>query len=171
MSPHTEPPVDATDPSDAVDLAVVAYREDEVWQVEELEPELVLDFETLTKQLRRRSADDGAIAMVAYDEDFLLVVRVRGARVQVLLSDVTAALEWDVARGALEALGEDLPDEDDDPETVGDVDLLEDLGLTESDVDEILDDEDLFPDEMIAGIAVEIGLDGLVDEVRGLSAT
>ena len=155
------------DPADAVDVAVVAFLDDGVWQVEELEPELVLDFETLTKEMRRRNGDDGAIAMAAYDEDFLLLVRVRDSGVQVLLSDVTAALEWDVARGALDALEEDLPEEDDDSETVGDVDLFEDLGLSEADVDEILEDEDLFPDEMIAGIAAEIGIGVLYMEAVG----
>ncbi len=155
---------------DAVDIAVIAFREDGVWQLEELEPELAMDFEALSKEMRRRSGDDGVIAFAAYDEDFLLVVRIRGSSVKVLLSDVTAALEWEVARGALDALEEDQPDEDDESETVGDVDLLADYGLSEEDVDLLLEDEDLYPDEVLAEMAGQIGLGTLFDEVVELTA-
>ena len=43
--------------------------------------------------------------MVAIDEDFFLIVRVAGAQTRVLLSDVTAADEWELAGSAIEFLG------------------------------------------------------------------
>ena len=41
--------------------------------------------------------------MVAVDEDFFVLVRVAGPATRVLLSDVTAAEEWELAQSAVDA--------------------------------------------------------------------
>ena len=90
--------------------------------------------------------------MVAIDEDFFILVRISGARTRVLLSDVTAADEWDLATSAvehLENLGLPIPDDDEDAGPAGHLDLLSDLGVPEAElielVDEMLDDDEAVP--------------------------
>ena len=54
--------------------------------------------------------------MVSVDEDFFVLVRVKGSTTRVLLSDVTAAEEWELARSVVEFLGLPPPEEDEEPE-------------------------------------------------------
>ena len=143
--------------SDAVDFALAAYREEGVWQVAELTHDHVDDVETLASALRRFPGDHGAVGLVAIDEDFFVVVRVAGQHTRVLLSDVTAAAEWELAASAVEFLNLPMPEDDDEPEAAGDLDLLGDLGLHAMDLAALLDDEELYPDEMLADIANRIG--------------
>lgn len=133
------------------------------------------DVETLADALRRIPGDDGALGMVAVDEDFFLLVRVAGSRTMVLLSDVTAADEWDLATSAVEHLedvGVPIPD-DDDPAPVGHLGLLEDLGVPEAELSEILDemlDDETFPDEALSDVARLLGFGELFDDLVGLTS-
>ncbi len=155
---------------DAVDFALAAYRDDGVWQVRELAHDLVADVETLAHALRRFPSDAGAVGLVALDEDFLLILRVTESGTRVLLSDVTAADDWDLAVSVLEFLGLPLPDDDDDQAPAGDLALLADLGLSELDFESLLDDADLYPDEMLSDVARRIGCGELFDDVVGLTS-
>ena len=60
------------------------------------------DVEHLANALRRFPGDHGAVGMVAYDEDVFLIARVAGPSVRLLLSDITAADEWELARTAVD---------------------------------------------------------------------
>lgn len=159
---------------EGVDFAVAAYREDGAWVVRELAHDLLTDVETLTHALRRFPGDGGAIAMAAIDEDFFVIVRVSGAATRVLLSDVTAADEWEVAASALDMLGlplpEDVDEEDADP--AGDLGILADFGLSAAEMGMLIDDmfeDDLYPDETLSEIARAIGCGELFDDVVGLA--
>ena len=81
-----------------------------------------------------------------------MIVRVAGATIRVLLSDVTAAEDWELAGSAVEFLG--LPElelEDEDEQVpAGDLDLLGDLGMHAMEMGLLLDDVDLYPDEMLS---------------------
>lgn len=146
---------------DDVDFAVVAYREEGVWQVQALPRRVALDFDDLVAALRPWPADSGALGLVAVDEDFFVLVRVRGQRVEALLSDVTAATEWPLASGVLDLL--DLPDpDDDDPQPAGDLGVVADLGMSAIDLALLIDD-DLYPDEVLADVATQIGFRGQFD--------
>ena len=87
---------------DDVDLAVAAYRRAGQWVVDELTREHCEDVETLAEALRHLGGDIGALALVSIDEDFFVIVRVQGPRTQVLLSDASAAEDWDLAESVLE---------------------------------------------------------------------
>ena len=158
------------DQTDGVDFALAAYREEGVWQVEELAHDQLVDIETLAAALRRFPGDGGALGMVAIDEDFFVIVRVAGALTRVLLSDVTAADEWELAISAVEFLGLPLPEEDDDQVPAGDLDLLADLGMPAMDMGVLLDDFELFPDEMLSEVARRLGFGTLFDEAVGLTS-
>lgn len=160
---------------DGVDFAVAAFRADDEWQVEGLTHDHLGDIATLAAALRRFPGDAGALAMVAIDEDFFVLVRVAGAETRVLLSDITAADEWDLATSALAHLGLPLPDglgddDDDEPVPAGHLDLLSDLGMPAMDLGGLLDDTDLYPDEILSDVASRLGFGELFDDVVGLAS-
>ena len=155
---------------EAVDFAVAAYREDGDWQVEELAHDQLADVETLMHALRRFPSDGGAVGMVAVDEDWFLVLRVVGAQSRLLLSDITAAEEWELAASAVEHLGLPEPEEDDDQVPAGDLDLLGDLGMPAPALGALLDDVDLYPDELLSDVARRLGFGPLFDDAIGLTS-
>lgn len=155
---------------EGVDFAVAAYREEGVWQVAELAPNALTDIETLAHGLRRFPGDGGAVGMVAVDEDFFIICRVAGPTTRVLLSDVTAADEWELAASVIDFLGLPMPEEDDEQEPAGDLGLLDDLGMNAIDMGVLLDDYDLYPDEMLSDIARKLGFGELFDDAVGLTS-
>ena len=149
-------PEDATE--DEIDFVLAAYREDGEPRVQELAKDLANDLEELIVQLRRLPGDAGAIGFVSLVEEVFVIARVRGQHVQVLLSDATAAAEWPIARDVADYLGEEIPEEEDEPEPMGDLGILADLGLSDFDLGAILDDLDMGSDEMLMAVADKIKL-------------
>ena len=154
-----------------VDFALVAYREEGVWQLQELDPEQAADLDAFAVELRRYPGDGGSLGLVSVDEDFFLLVRVLGAEMRILLSDVTAATDWPIARSAVEHLDLPPPDDDEDQEPAGDLGIVADLGMGAMDMGALLDDYELYPDEMLGDVAGRLGFGGLYDEIVGVSAS
>ena len=154
---------------EGVDFALAVYREEGVWQVQELAHDLLTDVDTLAHALRRFPGDGGAVGLVGIDEDFFVVVRVAGASVRALLSDITAADEWELAASVVEFLGLPMPEEEDEPEPAGDLGLLADAGMSAMDMGVLLDDVDLYPDEMLSEVARKLGFGKLFDDAVGLT--
>jgi putative tRNA adenosine deaminase-associated protein len=159
-----------TEEIDGVDFALAAYRDEGVWTVEELAHDVIEDVDRLSHALRRFPGDGGAVGLVAMDEDFFVIVRVAGATTRVLLSDVTAADEWELASSALTFLGLPPPEDEDDQVPAGDLDLLGDLGMHAMDMGVLLDDVDLYPDEMLSDVARKLGFGELFDDAIGLTS-
>ena len=157
--------------SGEVDFALAAFREDGAWQVQEIASPAFESVDSLSHALRRLPGDGGAVALVAVDEDFFVIVRVEGPATRVLLSDVTAADEWELAQSALDFLGmppfDDLDDYDVAP--AGDLDLLADLGMLAMDMGVLIDDDDLYPDEMLSDVAGRLGFGPAFDDMVGLT--
>jgi len=160
------------DQLDSVDFALAAYRDNGEWQVQGIASPAFGSVESLSHALRRLPGPAGAVALVAVDEDFFVIVRVQGPSTRVLLSDITAADEWELAQSALEFLGlpvfGDLDDEDVAP--AGDLELLADLGMQAIDMGVLIDDDDLFPDEMLSEVARSLGFGKLFDDAVGLTS-
>ena len=96
------------------------------------------------------------------DYDFFLIVRPAPAGTRLLLSDATAALDYDIAAEVLEKLDAEIDDddlEDADPFEEGDLAVLSDIGLHEGVLGMILSDNDLYADEQLTRIAREMGFD------------
>jgi putative tRNA adenosine deaminase-associated protein len=154
-----------------VDFAVVAFREDERWQVGSLPRRAAQDMSALVAAVRQQPSEGVALAMCSYGDDFFLVVRPAGDDVRLLVSDVTAAGEWPVARQALDLIGEPVPDEDDFEHVApaGDLEIFADLGLGSMELSAVCSDMELYPDEMLGQIAARIGFgpqfDRAVDEL------
>lgn len=153
---------------EGVDFALAAYREEGVWQLHEIAHELLADLESLLHALRRFPGDGGALGLIGVDEDFFLVLRVAGSRERLLLSDVTAADEWELAQAAVERLGLPLPEEDDEPAPAGDLDIVGDWGLSAMDMGILIDDEELYPDEILSEVADKLGFGALFDDAVGI---
>ena len=157
--------------AESVDFALVAYREEGVWQVEEIDDGLTADLDDLAVELRRYPGDGGSLGLVSVDEDFFVLVRVLGPQVRLLLSDVTAATDWPIARSVVDHLALPLPDDDEDQEPAGDLGIVADLGMGAMDMGALLDDVDLYPDEMLSDIATRLGFGRQYDELVGVSTT
>jgi putative tRNA adenosine deaminase-associated protein len=95
---------------------------------------------------------------------------VLGEHVKILLSDITAATDWPIARSALEHLEIPIPADDDEQVPAGDLAIVADLGMGAMDMGALLDDFDLYPDELLGDIAREIGFGSQYDELVGVSA-
>jgi putative tRNA adenosine deaminase-associated protein len=155
---------------EGVDFALAAYREEGVWEVVELARDVLTDVPTVAHALRRFPGDGGAIGLVAVDEDFFVIVRVAGPTVRILLSDITAAEEWELASSAVAELGLPEPEDEDEQAPAGDLDILGDLGMSAMDLAVLLDDFDLYPDEMLSDVARRLGFGVLFDEAAGLTS-
>jgi putative tRNA adenosine deaminase-associated protein len=153
-----------------VDFALVAFLEDGAWQVQDIASPAFETVDSLSHALRQVSGEAGAVGMVAVDEDFFVLVRVAGSTTRVLLSDITAADEWELAQSAVDFLGLPPPEDDDVEVPAGDLDLLGDLGLHAIDMGALLDDVDLYPDEVLSDIARRLGFGELFDDAVGLTS-
>lgn len=159
--------VDLTDAETTdVDLAVVAYLDGGEWVVQEMDDELVR-VDDIARELRRYPGETGVLAMIAVDEDFIVLARASGADLRLLLSDATAAEDWPLARSVVDHLGLSL-DEDDDQIPAGDLSIVADFGLSAADLGELLDDEELYPDELLSEIADGLGFGDSFDALAGL---
>lgn len=160
--------VDEPDEVDEVDVAVLAYRDEGDWVVDELPDEALVSVATLVEELETWADDeDGALALVSVAEDFALLVRVQGATVKVLISDATAATDWSLARSATDRLGVRVED-DDESGAAGDLGILSDLGMTASELGELLDDDELYPEELLSEVADAAGFGPAFDDLVDL---
>jgi putative tRNA adenosine deaminase-associated protein len=157
----------------ATDFAVAVYREDGQWVVASLPPSSAESLDALVRSLRQLPAEGGAIGLISVAEDFFVALRVLGDDELILLSDVTAAEDWPLAREVLDRLELPMP-EGDDLDTVqpaGDLGVFADLGLPPMEVAMICEDPDLYPDEMLGSIASRLGFgeafEQTLDQVLG----
>lgn len=159
LEPASEGPSDAS--------AVVVLRVEGVWQAELLPSALTEDLDALVAAVRRHSGDGGSFALVDVAHEFFVVVRVVMGRVRLLLSDVTAAVAWDLAAQVVERLDLPVPGEDDleDVWPAGDLGVFDDLGLDEMELGAVLADLDAYADEMIAVLGRRLGFGEVYERV------
>ena len=141
------------------DFAVVVYREDETWDAEVLPASFAENLDSLIRALKQQPSLGGTIGLAAVGDDFFVALRVVGSQVSVFLSDLTASVDWPLARQVLEYLDIPVPDDEDLDQVlpVGDLSIFADLGIDEMDLGALAGDLDLFPDEMLASIARRLG--------------
>jgi putative tRNA adenosine deaminase-associated protein len=134
--------------------AVAAFRDGGQWRVEPLPPAVLNDLGVLLQALRSQPPEGAPFVVASVDDEFFLIARQDGARTSLLLSDLTASVEYPLAEQVLARLGEEPPEESELDEVwpVGDLDLFADLDLSEEEMEEILDDIDAYPDEMLDDI-------------------
>ena len=146
-------------------VAVVVYRENGSWTSDVLPERITDDLDSLIRVLRLQPADNGAIALVNVADEFFVALRVRGDEVRMMLSDVSAAVAWDLARQVTDRLGIDAPDDEEveDIWPAGDIGIFADLGLNELELGVLLDDLDAYADEMLLSVADRLGFGDVYD--------
>ncbi|ORX06783.1 tRNA adenosine deaminase-associated protein [Mycolicibacillus trivialis] len=150
--------VASTESPDGFGVAVV--REDGRWRCSALPAAALGSLGAAESALRELRSAGAVFGFLDVDDEFFVILRPAPGGTRLLLSDATAALDYDLAAEALDNLDADLdPDDldDADPFEEGDLGLLADLGLPEAVLGVILADTDLYADEQLGRIAAEMG--------------
>jgi putative tRNA adenosine deaminase-associated protein len=137
------------------DFGIIAWHEDGRWNLSRLEQ--TREIEYLIDRLKAQQTNGGSLALIAIDEEFFIVARALGSHIQMMISDVTCAIENEMAADLVEVLDLPFPEEEDDSQPGGDIELLSDLGMSAMELEAICVDSELFPDEQIDAIAARLG--------------
>ena len=137
------------------DFAIIVYREEDRWEADALPAAVTTDLDAIVNALRRQPSIGGTIGFAGVGDDFFLAVRVFGEDVSLFLSDLTAAVDYPLARQVLEALDIPVPSDDELDQVLpaGDMSIFADLGLDEMELGAMSADLDLYPEDAVAGIA------------------
>jgi len=148
----------------AVDIpdgyAVAVVREDGKWRCAPMRAAALNSLTAAETELRELRSAGAVFGLLDVDDEFFVIVRPAPAGTRLLLSDATAALDYDIAAEVLEKLDADIRAEDldaADPFEEGDLGVLSDIGLPEAVLGVILDETDLYADEQLGRIAREMG--------------
>jgi putative tRNA adenosine deaminase-associated protein len=137
------------------DFAVIVYREEDQWEADVLPVTVTADLDAFVQALRRQPSMGGTIGFAGVGDDFWVALRVLGEDVSLFLSDLTAAVDYPLARQVLQALEIPVPadDELDQVLPAGDLSIFADLGLDEMELGAVSADLDLYPEDAVAHIA------------------
>ena len=133
----------SADVPDGFGVAVV--REDGKWRCTAMQPAALTSLAAAETELRELRSAGAVFGLLDIDDEFFVIVRPAPAGTRLLLSDATAALDYDIAAEVLEKLDADIDDddlEDADPFEEGDLGLLSDIGLPEAVLGVILAESD-----------------------------
>ncbi|WP_226436722.1 tRNA adenosine deaminase-associated protein [Rhodococcus yananensis] len=158
----------ASSAGDLEGFAVAVTREDGRWKCRPLTAGALVSLETAETELRELRSSGAVFGLLNVDDEFFVIVRPAPAGAQLLLSDATMAVDYDIAADVLDALNIDIPDIDPDdlddvePWEEGDLAILADMGLPEPVLSVILSETDLYPDEQFEEIAQRLGFDDVL---------
>ena len=139
----------------SVDFGCIAWHEDGRWDASALNS--TRDIGLIIDALKSQQTNGGAIALIAIEDEFVIIGRVLGDQMQMMISDITYALDYEVAAELVEILDLEFPEEEDESQPGGDIDLLSDLGVGQMELLAISDDTELYPDEQLEAIANRLG--------------
>ena len=139
----------------SVDFGCIAWHEDGRWDASALNS--TRDIGLIIDALKSQQTNGGAIALIAIEDEFVIIGRALGDQMQMMISDITYALDYEVAAELVEILDLEFPQDEDESQPGGDIDLLSDLGVGQMELLAILDDTELYPDEQLEAIANRLG--------------
>jgi putative tRNA adenosine deaminase-associated protein len=140
-------------------FGVAVVREDGAWRCTPLSRSGLSDLSSVETELCELRSAGAVFGLLNVDDEFFVIVRPAPSGTRLLLSDATAALDYDIAADVLEKLDVDVSLdelEEQDPFEEGDLGVLSDLGLPEAVLGVILADDD-YADEQLNRIAQEMG--------------
>ncbi|WP_066907520.1 tRNA adenosine deaminase-associated protein [Millisia brevis] len=144
-------------------FGIAVVREDGKWKCTAMSATALSSLAAAETELRELRSAGAVFGLLDVDDEFFVIVRPAPAGTRLLLSDATAALDYDIAAEVLDALNIEVPDidpddlDDIDPWEEGDAGILSDLGLPEPVLSVIVADTDLYPDEQLGSIAQRCG--------------
>ncbi|CAN5765607.1 tRNA adenosine deaminase-associated protein [soil metagenome] len=169
MGPQRAQKQDASPAQDTPDgFGVAVVREEGKWRCTPMRPGSLTSLSAAETELRELRSAGAVFGLLDIDDEFFVIVRPAPAGTRLLLSDATAALDYDIAAEVLEKLDADIADEDledADPFEEGDLGVLADMGLPAGVLGVIIADTDLYADEQLSRIAREMGFG---DELAGV---
>ena len=139
-------------------FAIACVREDGKWRCTAMDSSFLGELDAAITALRKVRSTGAIIGLLGIDDQFFLLLRPAPSGLSLLLSDAAAALDYDIAADALDLLRVEPPSEDDDevwPE--GALDILEDIGLPAAELQVIVGEVDLYPDEQLQMVAQRCG--------------
>jgi putative tRNA adenosine deaminase-associated protein len=139
-------------------FAIACVREDGKWRCTAMDSSVLGELDAAITELRKVRSTGAVIGLLGIDDQFFLLLRPAPSGLSLLLSDAAAALDYDIAADALDLLRVEPPSEDDDevwPE--GALDILEDIGLPGAELQVIVGEVDLYPDEQLQMVAQRCG--------------
>ncbi|WP_067696247.1 tRNA adenosine deaminase-associated protein [Nocardia jejuensis] len=148
---------------DVEGFAVAVVREEANWKVTPLSAAALNSLSAAEHELRDLRSSGAVFGLLDIDDEFFIILRPGPTGSRILLSDATAAIDYDIAADVLEQLNVEIPDIDPDelddiePWEEGDLGVLSDLGLPEPVLAVILAETDLYPDEQLGMIARSLG--------------
>jgi putative tRNA adenosine deaminase-associated protein len=148
----------SADTPDGFGVAVV--REDGKWRCSVMRPKALKSLAAAETELRELRSAGAVFGLLDVDDEFFVIIRPAPSGTRLLLSDATAALDYDIAAEVLENLDAEIDPEDledAEPFEEGDLGLLSDIGLPDAVLGVILDETDLYADEQLGRIAREMG--------------
>lgn len=151
-------------------FAVAAIREEGRWRCVRLDSEALADLDKAISALRALRSPGAVIGLLDVDDEFFVLLRPAPGGVRLLISDAVAALDYDVAADVLDLLRVELPPDDDaldDPWPEGDLGILSDLGLPADELEILVGELELYPDEQLDTIARRLGFADPLDEAVG----
>ena len=148
------------------DFAVIIYREEDQWDADALPTAVTSDLDAFVRALRQQPSIGGTIGFAGVGDDFFLAVRIFGEDVSLFLSDLTAAVDYPLARQVLEFLDIPVPSDDelDQVLSAGDMSIFTDLGLDEMELGAVAADLDLYPEDAVAGMAERLRFGEAVEQ-------
>ncbi|CAJ1505320.1 tRNA adenosine deaminase-associated protein [[Mycobacterium] kokjensenii] len=150
-------------PADSLDgFAVAVVREDGKWRCTAMRAAALTSLSTAETELRELRSSGAVFGLINVDDEFFVIIRPGPAGARLMLSDATAALDYDLADEVLDEIDADIDAddlEDADPFEEGDLGVLSDIGLPAAVLSVILDDPDASIDEQLHRIAAEMGFD------------
>jgi putative tRNA adenosine deaminase-associated protein len=139
-------------------FAIACVREEGRWRCTAMDSSVLGELDAAITELRKVRSTGAVIGLLGVDDQFFLLLRPSPSGLSLLLSDAAAALDYDIAADALDLLRVEPPTEDDDevwPE--GALDILEDIGLPAAELQVIVGEVDLYPDEQLQMVAQRCG--------------
>lgn len=143
-------------------FGVAVVREDGKWRCTAMRAASLTSLSVAETELRELRSAGAVFGLLNIDDEFFVIVRPGPAGARLLLSDATAALDYDIADEVLDQLDADIDAEDleeSEPFEEGDLGLLSDLGLPAAVLGVILDESDQAVEEQLHRIASEMGFD------------
>jgi putative tRNA adenosine deaminase-associated protein len=153
------------------DFAIIVYREEDQWEADALPTSVTADLGGLVQALRRQPSIGGTIGFAGVGDDFFVAVRILGEDVSLFLSDLTAAVDYPLARQVLDALDIPVPSDDDLDQVLpaGDLSIFADLGLDEMELGAVSADLDLYPEDAVIGIAERLRFGDAVERALDIA--
>jgi putative tRNA adenosine deaminase-associated protein len=153
------------------DFAVIVYREEDQWEADVLPTAVTADLDGLVQALRRQPSIGGTIGFAGVGDDFFVAIMVFGEDVSLFLSDLTAAVDYPLARQVLDALEIPVPSDDELDQVLpaGDLSIFADLGLDEMELGAISADLDLYPEDAVIRIAERLRFGDAVERALDIA--